>query len=1010
MSKSWPPSPSVEDEAASLAREHGSGSDASDSESDHASPPPGSQGAVDQYPVIQDLNAKEEPRRSQEKAHRKHTGYPSPSTTQKAHHAPRPEPVNGEKRYVFVSGPSTDATLKPNENLRPRSKSTTRIDGDETPRGRPNIARINTDLGTNQLHSMATGQRRAPSPYAYRSSAFTAQVPVEGRPKASLLSPETAAAPRSMDTGTRRARSAHPERNNVAIESSDSDNKSSHRRHRSRSRARPKPSPKETHFSADERHSSGRAERHRSRHRRAEQSPPRETPVSNRNHRSAHGNITPPQTPSLPRESPYTSAAEESDRRRRDKSRPRQPDRRHSKESSYTSAAEDSRKRWSGDERLADIKSRRGSMKRPNKPQIDLSESRPTGRFDPNTPVSARTPKVLEDYFQRALEDNQKNNTRYGSSKSAHPSPFSSPPTSPPRTPRGERKARDYFEGSSPMAAPPKQRSRPPSIDENPIKPLTSLLSAAIGGSLAAKVVPGFSRSSTASLETPASGSQTSLPSGQRSRKPSPVHEEPRPVSRTGSVASREENAPLRTSTYPPQSDRPVSRAGSVNEPYSARASTFPVQDDRPVSRNGSYAPSFALHHPPTQRAFSYSSTYDQSRPRPSQRRTYSSTNGAVVMPASSQHTHPPSSLSHSYTSPVSTNDVPALPTPTEPKPISFPKCPHELPVAGSNHWYTIQGMQNFDICKTCMQVLDTSSFRDYCIPNPYRLPTEAVACSLSKPWIRIAIARSLKDGTANISLLHNLNRLPPDVWPCPGRSSDVRKWYHITDPNTKMPVSSFDVCTACVRSVELIFPELKQEKLLERPADKLSQERVCNLNSSSKHFYTILNELDRLAGYSRKKDLRSKDITKFTEFARSKTRYRECQKDAMLATPLWHFIPGLAEFTICEECFEEVVWPLKDKPLARDVLKTIQKVPIYRPDHYVPGVSCQLYSERMRKVFKDAVVRNDFETLKHEAHMRYNAEHRLQEKQRILAQELKAGIDRRMEMERNSAIWRSYE
>ena len=1036
MSKSWPPSPSVEDEIASLAREHGS--DDFKTPNEHGTPPAGSRGVVDQYPIIQDVTAKAEPQRQQERAHRQSVHQPVHTVPKGSAVSNRQEEIhNDERRYVFVHGHSTDATLKPDENLRPRSKSTTRIDGDETPRGRPQVTRIHTDFGKHDLHPMATGERRAPSPYAYKPSPSASQIPIEGKPKASLLSPETAAASRSADLGTRRARSAHPDRSSIAVESSDSDHKTSYRRHRSKSRVAPSHPDKDAHIaSADERHSSGRKERHRSTYRRSDQSPARDQ-LSDRSHRSAHGDITPPQTPSLPRESPYASAAEDSDRRRRDKSRPRYPDRRYSKDSPYATAAEDSYKRWSGDSRDVGTGSRRGSVKRPEKPQIDLGDSRASGRFDSNTPMSARTPKAMEDYFQHALDQNHKKHTRYTSVRSVQPSPFSSPPTSPPRTPRGERRPRDYFELNAPLTAPPKQRSRGPSVDENPLKPLTTLLSSAIGGSLASKAIPGLSRSSTTSLETPSSGSQSSLPSGQRSRKPSPVHGEPRPVSRAGSliskedqnhrihlaqsqqdrpvsragsVASREENMPPRTSTYPPQSDRPVSRAGSINESYSARASAFANYDERPSSRSGSYATGLTPQPPPTHRASSYSAPYDQARARPNSRRTYSSNNGAIVTPASSQSFHPRSNLSQSYMSPVSSNDVPLSATPAPVKTITFPKCPRELPVAGFNNWYTIRGMQNFDICNTCMQVLGASSFRDYCIPSPYRPPNQAVACLLSRPWIRIAIARCLQDGDANIPLLQNLNRLPTDVWPCPGKNSDVRKWYHVLDRTTKMPISNFDVCTACVRSVELIFPELQQEKLLERPVDKLSQERVCNLNTNSKHFYSILNELDRLAGYSKKKDLRPKDISNFADFVKKKTRYRECSKDSRLATPLWHFIPRLPEFTICEECFEEIVWPLKDKPIAREVLKTVQKVPTYRPDHHIPGISCQLYSQRMRKVFADAVARNDFETLRYEAQLRFNVEGRLQEKQMILAQDLKAGIDRRADMERNSGIWKSYE
>ena len=66
---SWPPSPSVEDEETSLAREHGS--DTSDSDTDHGKPPGVSRGLVDQIPMIIDLNAKEEPMWDKEKVLKK---------------------------------------------------------------------------------------------------------------------------------------------------------------------------------------------------------------------------------------------------------------------------------------------------------------------------------------------------------------------------------------------------------------------------------------------------------------------------------------------------------------------------------------------------------------------------------------------------------------------------------------------------------------------------------------------------------------------------------------------------------------------------------------------------------------------------------------------------------------------------------------------------------------------------------------------------------------------------
>jgi hypothetical protein len=63
-----------------------------------------------------------------------------------------------------------------------------------------------------------------------------------------------------------------------------------------------------------------------------------------------------------------------------------------------------------------------------------------------------------------------------------------------------------------------------------------------------------------------------------------------------------------------------------------------------------------------------------------------------------------------------------------------------------------------------------------------------------------------------------------------------------------------------------------------------------------------------------------------------------------------------------------------------------------------------------MRRIFYDAVNRNDFESLKQAAKHRYGMEHRLQEMQQRYQQEMRDGIDRHADMERNVAIWKSIE
>ena len=1060
MAQLWPPPPSVEDEEQALAREYGSGSSRPVTEATKS--PSDCRGSVDQLPIIQDANVKREFIHAAAKVQNERLQGESNNTRKQY---ADPIPVNNEKRFVFFSSDDEQRGLVPPPQAKgSRSKSTTRLGGDETPRGRPHISRFQTDVGAG-LKGMATGQRRAPSPYSYM------EPPSRGRDvpiKESLLSPENATDMSRANVSLRRSRSARP---SAVIESSDSDKKPSSRGYRSRSRHERSRWTKTGVTKGEELHTSSRSDRHGSDYRASRREPSSQRADPERTHRSAHGDITPPKTPKFPRESPYNSASEDSDRRRRERSR--HPDKRYSKDSSHLSSADEGRRRKEPDEKNNANLSSHSSIRRTNQTHLELPDTHEKSRFASHAPPSARSPEALEDYFQRAYEDNQLRQSKKGPAYSAHPSPCSSPPQSPPKTPIGDRSSKDYFELNSPLVA-SKQRSRPPSTSETAYKGLNSLLGAATLGaaSLAAKAVPSFSRTSTASLENPAIGSQTAG-SFQRSRKPSPVHADSRPLSRAPSYVGKEDHLSsgptfasaeqdrvmsransyskeipiIRSGPRPGQYERPISRAGSytgIDEAQTPRANTLPTQYERPTSRAGSLAGyedsgpqrsstypfreeipmsrsgpvpiSRPEYHPTPQRTSSYSSYHEQAPSRPSSRRLYSATNDATITMGSAQQPHTTAAQTATWSTRTSSIGLDRSPTSSAPvlqverRAIVLPPCPYATATAGMSDWYTVQGVQDLDICKSCMSVLGNSAFRDYCMPSRWRPQTEAVACSLGRPWVRLAVTQCLQKNVANLPLLSDLTSQPPNISSCPGKQSEVRKWYHITDPGTKQPVQNFDACKACVKSTELLFPELAKMRLFERPDSKLNRERVCNLNTNSKHFYAFINKLEELANWNRTGKLRKTDIPDFAAFVRQKTRLRECQGDAMLAMPAWHYMRQLPEFTVCEECYEEVVLPIMNKPVARDILPSLQPVPYLRSGNQVQGISCQLYSGRMRSLFKDAVTKGDIEGFKRVAYQRYHMEHRLQEKQSMLIRDLKAGIDRREEIERNSTLWKAYE
>jgi len=182
-----------------------------------------------------------------------------------------------------------------------------------------------------------------------------------------------------------------------------------------------------------------------------------------------------------------------------------------------------------------------------------------------------------------------------------------------------------------------------------------------------------------------------------------------------------------------------------------------------------------------------------------------------------------------------------------------------------------------------------------------------------------------------------------------------------------------------------------------------LVHERTCDLRCDSKRFAGYLDLLDRTAEKSFDED-RDPDMRAFADHARRTASIRECSKDDLVLGESWHIIPSLPEFTICEECFEQVVYPLSSEKLASKVNPRSQVVAPREK-----GVSCQLYSERMRKIFREAVKYNNFEFLKAEALRRHRVERLLQERHALLVREYPSE-KRGEELRRIVEEWKKWE
>ena len=288
-------------------------------------------------------------------------------------------------------------------------------------------------------------------------------------------------------------------------------------------------------------------------------------------------------------------------------------------------------------------------------------------------------------------------------------------------------------------------------------------------------------------------------------------------------------------------------------------------------------------------------------------------------------------------------------------------------------------------------------------MPSPSRLHGYETQCDFSNPWVRMAWLLTLKQKRPDVNLLYELAEVAVRELPCPGKVGAAGPWFHLTDPVAGRTVSNFDVCPYCVRSLETIFPTL--HGVFQHMPSAAQHSRICDLRSDSKRFATYVDTLEEIANRAVHTH-KHPDTRGFVDLARTMASIRECPGDDRIVGQPWHIIPQIPELTVCEECYDEVVWPLIEtgSPLAAHFNRTMQLVA--PPD---VGVSCQLYPPRMRKLFEEACRRDDFVGLRNAALRRWRVERDVQARKARLGQ-LDGKEERAREAERVGIEWESWE
>lgn len=283
-----------------------------------------------------------------------------------------------------------------------------------------------------------------------------------------------------------------------------------------------------------------------------------------------------------------------------------------------------------------------------------------------------------------------------------------------------------------------------------------------------------------------------------------------------------------------------------------------------------------------------------------------------------------------------------------------LPTCPRTISTPGHNDWLYLPGCSSsFAICPSCFSsIIAPTKFAGMFVQDPPRRQEKATVCDFgSSPWYRIAWLLTLKEKRRDLQRFYGLAEVAAISQPCLGANPAVQPWYSIIDPRTRAPIQGFDVCTRCVLSIEVLLPSI--QGIFVSSHDSKDQKRICDLRFDSKRFIRYFDQLEVTADRATWHD--TEPYTReLVRLCRDFAATPECSGYKDFRDRKWHIITQLPEFTVCPECFDEIVYPeIEDgKSVAKLFCKETKRI---------PRASCQLYSERMRGIFRHAVNRGDY-------------------------------------------------
>ncbi len=282
-------------------------------------------------------------------------------------------------------------------------------------------------------------------------------------------------------------------------------------------------------------------------------------------------------------------------------------------------------------------------------------------------------------------------------------------------------------------------------------------------------------------------------------------------------------------------------------------------------------------------------------------------------------------------------------------------------------------------------------------MPRPFANIGAEVVCDFgSQAWYRIAWLMVQKNRERDLGLIYRVAEIGADwkLEACVGSFPAIRNWYGVVDPARGKIVEGFDICPACVQIVTAVLPQL-EGIFVEKPGSK--KERVCDMRFDTERFIHYFDALELVAeqtprhlgrylpdislfvevvkklapaamAKAKSASASSSDVSSTSTPKKPRTRPQTpCERDQPLKSTEWWVIAQLPELTVCKSCFSDVVKPESERGRALPRMFELE-----RRDG---RTSCQLYSDRMRRVFTDAVESDDFVRLARAARERRERE-----------------------------------